>query len=91
MTTIGVFLGSIRQGRVGEGVAHWVTDTGNAREGVEYRLLDLADFNVPALTAAFRKRRSVIRTQGFTEQPKPLLTDAHQLPRTNAHPRATPH
>lgn len=52
MTTIGVILGSIRQGRVGEGVAHWVRDTGNARDSVEYRLLDLAEFNVPALTAA---------------------------------------
>lgn len=52
MTTIGVILGSIRQGRVGEGVAHWVRDAGQAHDGVEYKLLDLAEFNVPALTAA---------------------------------------
>lgn len=52
MTTIGVILGSIREGRFGEGVAHWVRETGQAHDGVEYTLLDLADFNVPALTVA---------------------------------------
>ena len=52
MTTIGVILGSIREGRFGEGVAQWVVDAGNAHDGVEYKLLDLAEFNVPALIAA---------------------------------------
>ena len=50
--TIGVILGSVRQGRFGEAVAHWVVDAGQAREGFSYQLLDLAEFNVPALTAA---------------------------------------
>ena len=33
-------------------MAHWVVDAGQAREGFSYQLLDLAEFNVPALTAA---------------------------------------
>lgn len=51
MTTIGVFLGSIRDGRIGEQVAHWVMNEARGRD-VEYRLLDLADYDVPALTTA---------------------------------------
>lgn len=46
---IGVILGSIRQGRAGEAVAHWVMDAAAKRDGFEYELLDLAEFNVPLL------------------------------------------
>ncbi len=51
MATIGVFLGSLREGRVGEQVANWVMAATEDR-GAEYRLLDLAEFDVPALTTA---------------------------------------
>ncbi len=50
MTTIGVFLGSVRSGRIGEQVANWVTEVAGGRDA-EYRMLDLADFNVPHLVA----------------------------------------
>ena len=51
--TVGIVLGSVREGRFGEQVAHWVLDAAAAREGdVTYQLLDLGTFNVPALTAA---------------------------------------
>ena len=43
-------------------------------------VFDFHDHLVPALTAAFRKRHSVIRSQGFTQQPGLSLLDACQLP-----------
>ena len=50
MTTIGVFLGSVRSGRIGEHIGAWVMDAAAERDA-EYRLLDLADFDVPHLIA----------------------------------------
>ena len=50
MTTIGVFLGSVRNGRIGEQVGSWVMDAAAERDA-DYRLLDLADFDVPHLIA----------------------------------------
>ena len=50
MTTIGVFLGSVRSGRIGEHIGAWVMDAAAERDA-EYRLLDLADFDVPHLVA----------------------------------------
>ena len=48
---IGIFLGSIRKGRAGEAVARWVSDAAEKRDGFEYELLDLSEFNVPLLDA----------------------------------------
>ncbi|WP_165164423.1 NADPH-dependent FMN reductase [Corynebacterium qintianiae] len=45
--TIGIILGSTRVGRAGEAVAHWVNEAAQQREGFDYRLLDLKDFNLP--------------------------------------------
>ena len=42
-------------------------------------VLDFHDHQVPALAAAFRKRRTVIRSQGFTQQPGLSLLDACQI------------
>lgn len=50
MTAIGVFLGSVRGVRIGEQVANWVMEAGAERDA-EYRLLDLAEFDVPHLVA----------------------------------------
>lgn len=47
MTTIGVFLGSVRDGRMGEQVAQWVMDAAAQRDA-DYRLLDLSKFGAPA-------------------------------------------
>ncbi|PLA14207.1 NADPH-dependent FMN reductase [Corynebacterium riegelii] len=49
--TIGVFLGSVREGRFGEVVANWVMEKAHNREGFEYTLLDLREFDVPHLVA----------------------------------------
>lgn len=47
---VGIVLGSIREGRMGEGVARWVNDLAQGRDtGVEYELVDLKEFNVPLL------------------------------------------
>ena len=43
-------------------------------------VFDFHDHLVPALTATFRKRRTVIRTQGFTQPPGLSLLDACQIP-----------
>ena len=48
MTKIQVILGSTRPGRVGEGVAKWVLETAK-NDGVEFELVDVADFNLPLL------------------------------------------
>lgn len=50
MTTIGVFLGSVRSGRIGEHIGAWVMDAAAERDA-DYRLLDLAEFDVPHLIA----------------------------------------
>ena len=56
---IGIILGSIRNGRRTESVAHWIHQSaqkrvadGKAADGVTYELLDLASFDVPLLTAS---------------------------------------
>lgn len=51
--TIGIFVGSVRDGRVGEQVGQWVLDAAAKRPGdIEYRLIELADYDVPHLVAA---------------------------------------
>ena len=51
---IGIILGSIRDGRVGESVGAWVAERAAERsaerEGVEYELVDLKSFDLPLLT-----------------------------------------
>ena len=49
---IGIILGSIREGRAGESVAHWVAQQAASREGATYELIDLKSFDVPLLTSA---------------------------------------
>ncbi|WP_174615511.1 NADPH-dependent FMN reductase [Virgibacillus ihumii] len=54
MLNIGIILGSVRQGRNGEAVANWMYDFAADRndDGVNYELVDLADYNLPMLGAA---------------------------------------
>lgn len=51
---IAIIIGSTRPGRNGEKVAQWVANQaaarGEAAEGVEYELVDLADFDLPLLS-----------------------------------------
>lgn len=49
---IGIIIGSIRDGRFGEGVGRWVTEAAQQRADATYELLDLKELNVPLLTAA---------------------------------------
>ncbi len=46
---IQVILGSTRPNRIGEGVAKWVLETAQARDDVEFELVDIADYNLPLL------------------------------------------
>lgn len=48
---IGIIIGSIREGRLGEAVAHWVWDAARERGDAEYELIDLKSFGVPLMTA----------------------------------------
>lgn len=48
MLSIGIIIGSTRQGRNGEAVAKWVYDFATERnDKASYELVDLADFNLP--------------------------------------------
>ena len=47
MTTIAVITGSVRPGRVGSAVAQWAAEKANEVEGVDARVLELADFDLP--------------------------------------------
>ncbi|MCU1411092.1 MAG: NADPH-dependent reductase [Rhodoglobus sp.] len=49
LTKIAIILGSTRPGRRGADVAKWVLDAASARAGVEYELVDIADFPLPHL------------------------------------------
>ncbi|MFF1634565.1 NADPH-dependent FMN reductase [Leifsonia sp. NPDC058248] len=52
MTKIAIIIGSTRPGRHGEAVAQWVFDHAAQREGVEYELVDLKDWELPHLDEA---------------------------------------
>ncbi|RLV54975.1 NADPH-dependent oxidoreductase [Aeromicrobium phragmitis] len=49
MLEIGIILGSTRPGRVGEQVAGWVLDTATRRDDAHYRLIDIAEHDLPLL------------------------------------------
>jgi NAD(P)H-dependent FMN reductase len=49
---IAIIIGSIRDGRSGEAVGHWVKERADAHGGAEVELLDLKVFDVPLLTSS---------------------------------------
>ena len=49
---IGIIIGSIRDGRIGEHVAAWVEKATANRSDAEYGVLDLKDFDIPLLTSS---------------------------------------
>jgi NAD(P)H-dependent FMN reductase len=49
MTKIAIIIGSTRPGRHGEAVARWVQEHAAQREGVQYELVDLKDWELPHL------------------------------------------
>lgn len=49
MTRIAIIIGSTRPGRNGESVARWVLEHAAQRDGAEYELVDLAEWNLPHL------------------------------------------
>ncbi|WP_116811529.1 NADPH-dependent FMN reductase [Steroidobacter cummioxidans] len=51
MTVISVIVGSVRQGRFAEKPAHWILDHLKKREGIDARLLDLAEYPMPFFDA----------------------------------------
>jgi NAD(P)H-dependent FMN reductase len=46
---IGIIIGSIRPNRNGLAVAQWVHEHASKRSGVQYELVDIADYNLPLL------------------------------------------
>lgn len=49
---VGIIIGSIREGRLGEQVGNWVHQVASRRRGeVSYELIDLKAFDVPLLTS----------------------------------------
>lgn len=49
--TIGIIIGSIREGRAGAAVAEWVSAQAARRDATEFDIIDLKEFDVPLLTA----------------------------------------
>ncbi|MCV7194186.1 NADPH-dependent FMN reductase [Mycolicibacterium brumae] len=49
---IGIIIGSIRDGRLGAGVAEWVAAQAASRDEAEFVVIDLKSFEVPLLTTA---------------------------------------
>jgi NAD(P)H-dependent FMN reductase len=49
MLKIGIIIGSVRPGRVGETVARWVFDQASQRKDANFELVDLKDFNLPIM------------------------------------------
>ena len=47
MTTIAVITGSVRPGRAGSAVARWIAEKANDVDGVDARVLELTDFDLP--------------------------------------------
>ncbi len=47
---IGIIVGSIREGRKGSGVGAWVARHAREREDARFRLIELADYELPLLT-----------------------------------------
>ncbi|WP_167149231.1 NAD(P)H-dependent oxidoreductase [Actinomyces sp. ZJ308] len=52
MAKIGIVLGSIREGRLGEQVAAWVLEQARQRGDAEYSLVDVKSFDLPLVTGA---------------------------------------
>lgn len=50
--TIGIILGSIRDGRAGEPIANWVNSLAQKRSEAQYELVDLKDYDLPFFTNA---------------------------------------
>lgn len=47
---IGIVVGSIREGRVGDSIGAWVAEHAAQHEGVTAQIVDLADFDLPFFT-----------------------------------------
>lgn len=45
--TIGIILGSTRDGRAGEPIANWVNSLAQKRSDAQYKLVDLKDYDLP--------------------------------------------
>jgi len=46
---IAIVVGSTRPGRKGSAVAHWVHERASRREGIEFEVVELSDFDLPLL------------------------------------------
>lgn len=49
---IAIVVGSTRPGRKGSAVAHWVHERASRRDGAEFEVVELADFDLPLLAEA---------------------------------------
>ena len=56
--TIGIIVGSTRQGSVGGQVGQWIFDHAKARKGVTYQLIEVADYQLPLFGEVEAKTQS---------------------------------
>ena len=59
MLKIAIVVGSTRPGRKADAVAKWVYEFAKARQGAEYELVDIADYDLPLLDEAAKLFRSL--------------------------------
>lgn len=69
---IGIIIGSVREGRLGESIARWVRDTAEVPGDVELELIDLKSFDLPLFTgavppAALGKHYDSVAVQAWSE------------------------
>lgn len=65
---IAVVLGSARDGRMGERVGNWVTDALDKLDNVEFKLLDIAEYDLPFMREAMPPRYNPNRQIGENVQ-----------------------
>ncbi|MER6738819.1 NADPH-dependent FMN reductase [Streptomyces puniciscabiei] len=76
MLKIGIILASVRDGRRGEQVAHWVAEAAARRTDAEFELIDLLDYPLPHLET----EKPALLTRGAYEDERTLAWAAAIAP-----------
>ena len=63
---LAIVVGSTRPGRNAEAVARWVHEIARRRAGVEFELVDIANFDLPLLDEPLGARASAMMKRGYT-------------------------
>jgi NAD(P)H-dependent FMN reductase len=59
--TIGIIIGTIREGRFGDRAARWILETASARTDLQFELVDLRDYPLPLFGSSAASDETVVR------------------------------